>query len=122
MVGVGLTGTSDKMATVIGKNVTVGHKATLSGCTVEDECLIGMGAIVRHGVLMEQGSMVAAAAVVPANTRIPSNQLWGGNPAKYMRHLKKEEVAFLPVSAQKYIELAQQHASVTSAMQEKLDA
>lgn len=122
VVGVGLTSSPDKMETVIGKNVTVGHKAMLSGCTIEDECLIGMGAVVRHGVRMESGSMVAAGAVVPAGSRILPNQLWAGNPAQYKRDLKSEEKAFLPLSAQKYIELAQQHESVTTAIQEKLDA
>ena len=121
IVGVGLTDSADKMATMIGKNVTIGHRATLSGCTIEDGCLIGMGAVVRHGVRMETGSMVAAGAVVPADARILSNQLWTGNPAKYKRDLKPDEADFLPISAQKYVELAQQHESVTTAMQEKLD-
>lgn len=121
-VGVALTDATDRMATVIGKNVTIGHKASLSGCIIEDECLIGMGAVVRHGVRMEKGSMIAAGSVVPMGARIPPNQLWAGNPASYKRDLKSEESAFLPVSAQRYIELAQRHASITSAMQEKLDA
>ena len=122
VVGVGLTSCSDKVETVIGKDVTVGHKATLSGCTIEDGCLIGMSAVVQHGARMESGSMIAAGTVVPANVRIPSKQLWAGNPAKYMRDLKSEETKFLPISAQKYIELAQQHQTIASAMQAKLDA
>ena len=50
MVGVGLTNSADKLETVLGKDVTVGHKAVLSGCTIEDGCLIGMSAVVQHGV------------------------------------------------------------------------
>eukprot|EP00884_Botryococcus_braunii_P018750 jgi/Botrbrau1/5559/Bobra.0023s0042.1 len=95
-----------KAPTVIGNNVTVGHNAILDGVTLEDECLIGIGAILSSGVTVQSGAMVAAGAVVSPGTVIPSGQLWGGNPAKYLRELKPEEKSFLPKSAQHYVQLA----------------
>lgn len=59
--------------------------------------------------------MVAAGAVVSAGTTIPSGQLWGGNPAKFMRNLKPEEASFLPASAQHYTEVAAEHKQALSA-------
>lgn len=120
-IGIGVTNSKDRLPTIIGKNVTIGHQATLTGCTVEDECLIGMGAVLGHGVKMDQGSMVAAGAVVATGTRIPSRQLWAGNPASYKRDLKEQEFEFLPISAKNYIELAQKHASVSEEMHKKLN-
>lgn len=109
-IGTALTGTGQtEVAVNIGDNVTIGHSATLRGCTVEDEALIGMGACVLEGAVVEKGAMVAAGAVVLPGSVVPSGQLWGGNPAKLLRSLKPEETAFLPRSAAAYIDLAKQH-------------
>eukprot|EP00210_Caulerpa_lentillifera_P009557 g9115.t1 len=119
-VGIGLTNSKDKSPTVIGRNVTIGHYATLTGCIVEDECLIGIGVVICHGVKMDQGAMLAAGAVVLSGTRIPPKQLWAGNPAVYKRDLKDQEISFLPVSARNYIELAQKHAAISAQLQKKV--
>ena len=58
--------------------------------------------------------MVAAGAVVTAGNTVPANQLWAGNPAKYLRTLKPEESSFIVPSAQKYVELADEHKKVIS--------
>ncbi|MFZ4540302.1 MAG: DapH/DapD/GlmU-related protein, partial [Rickettsiales bacterium] len=68
-----------------------------------DDCFVGMGATIIDGVVVEPGAFVAAGAVVTPNKRIPSGQMWGGNPAKYMRDLRAEESAFIPVSAENYV-------------------
>lgn len=81
--------------TSIGAKVTIGHQASLHGCTIEDEALIGMGAILMQGSKVERGSMVAAGAVVMPGTTIPAGEIWGGNPARYLRSLKPEESKFL---------------------------
>src|SRR5579884_2290696 len=70
---------------IIGKRVTVGHQAMLHGCTVEDDCLIGIGAIVLNGAVIGRGSIVAAAALVPEGVVIPPNSLAMGMPAKVRR-------------------------------------
>ncbi len=95
--------------TYIGDDVTIGHGAILHACRVEDECLIGMGAIILDEAVIEKGSMVAAGALVPPGKVVKSGQLWGGSPAKYMRDMNSEEVAFLKVSADNYVRLAEEY-------------
>ncbi|KAG7592292.1 Trimeric LpxA-like superfamily [Arabidopsis thaliana x Arabidopsis arenosa] len=97
--------------TIIGDNVTIGHSAVLHGCTVEDETFIGMGATLLDGVVVEKHGMVAAGALVRQNTRIPSGEVWGGNPARFLRKLTDEEIAFISQSATNYSNLAQAHAA-----------
>ena len=97
--------------TIIGDNVTIGHSAVLHGCTVEDEAFIGMGATLLDGVVVEKHALVAAGALVRQNTRIPSGEIWGGNPAKFLRKLKSKEIDFIPVSAENYSNLAKAHAA-----------
>lgn len=99
------------LPTIIGNNVTVGHSAVLHGCTVEDEAFIGMGAILLDGVIVEKNAMVAAGALVRQNTRIPCGEVWGGNPAKFLRKLTEEEISFISQSALNYTNLAQVHAA-----------
>eukprot|EP00262_Sarcandra_glabra_P007170 TRINITY_DN197_c0_g1_i1.p1 TRINITY_DN197_c0_g1~~TRINITY_DN197_c0_g1_i1.p1 ORF type:complete len:231 (-),score=46.29 TRINITY_DN197_c0_g1_i1:258-950(-) len=88
-----------------------GHSAVLHGCTVEDEAFVGMGAILLDGTVVEKHAMVAAGALVRQSTRIPSREVWGGNPAKFLRKLTEEEVAFIAESATNYCNLAQVHAA-----------
>lgn len=92
--------------TVIGRDVTVGHGAILHGCTIEDGCLIGMGAILLNGCVIGAGSLVAAGALVTQNTVIPPGCLVVGSPAKVRRTLRPEEQAELRASAQTYQTLA----------------
>eukprot|EP00803_Ostreobium_quekettii_P010292 evm.model.scf_1207.6 EVM.evm.TU.scf_1207.6 scf_1207:34568-36963(-) len=115
-VGGMVTESPIKSPTKIGNNVTVGHGATLVGCTIEDECLVGMGATLLHGSKMETGSMVAAGAVVPPGAVVPTGQLWGGNPGRVLRPLKPNEAEHLSTSAVKYSELAAEHLSETSKL------
>ena len=86
----------------VGRDVTVGHAAILHGCTVEDGCLIGMGAILLNGCVIGAGSLVAAGALVTQNTVIPSGSLVMGAPAKAIRPLRPDEAAKLTESAQTY--------------------
>src|ERR1700719_1922617 len=71
----------------IGDRVTVGHQAMLHGCTVEDDCLIGIGAIVLNGARIGTGSVVAAAALVPEGAVIPPYSMAMGVPAKVRRQI-----------------------------------
>ncbi|KAH0771889.1 hypothetical protein KY290_015870 [Solanum tuberosum] len=98
------------LPTIIGNNVTVGHSAVLHGCTVEDEAFVGMGATLLDGAVVEKNAMVAAGALVRQNTRIPCGEVWGGNPARFLRKLTQEEIAFISESAANYSNLAQVHA------------
>ncbi len=75
----------------IGSRVTIGHKALLHGCTVGDDCLIGMGAILLDHVEVGSGSVVAAGALLPPGRKYPPNSLIKGAPAKAVRELTAEE-------------------------------
>lgn len=81
---------SDQCATILGDFVSVGHNATLHGCTIEDHCLIGMGAIVLNGAVVGSGSIIASGAVVRENHIIPPNSLVAGMPAKIIKSIPEE--------------------------------
>src|SRR6059036_1001232 len=66
----------ERLPARIGARVGVGHRAILHGCTVEDDCLIGMGSVLLNGVHIGTGSVVAAGAVVPEGTRVPRARSW----------------------------------------------
>ena len=101
--------TSDGLGTYLGNDITVGHKAILHACTLEDRCLIGMGAVVMDGVVVETGAMVAAGALVTFNKRIKSGELWAGSPARFLRKLSDDETAQIDKSSKVYADLAQEY-------------
>jgi carbonic anhydrase/acetyltransferase-like protein (isoleucine patch superfamily) len=98
--------------TIIGSGVTIGHSVLLHACTLEDDCFVGMHSTVMDGAVVESGAWVAAGAIVTPGKRIPRGQIWAGNPARYLRDLKPEETAFIPVSAGNYVELADEYRAV----------
>ncbi|WP_314216651.1 gamma carbonic anhydrase family protein [Pseudarthrobacter equi] len=93
----------------VGERVSVGHAAVVHGCTVEDDCLIGMGATVLNGAVIGTGSLVAAGAVVLEGTVVPPRSLVAGVPAKVRRELTEEEFDGVRANASRYVELAAQH-------------
>ena len=95
--------------TIIGNNVTVGHKAIVHGCTIGDNTLIGMGAIILGGVEIGEYTLVAAGSLIPPNKKIPSGVLVKGAPAKVVRELTEQEKQNLVNSALKYVEIANNH-------------
>jgi gamma-carbonic anhydrase len=98
--------TGGRLGTYIGSDITIGHGAVLHACTLEDSCFIGMGATLLDGVVVESGAMVAAGAVVTPGKRVKSGELWAGNPAKLLRALSPDDMAFFPKSAANYVDLA----------------
>jgi carbonic anhydrase/acetyltransferase-like protein (isoleucine patch superfamily) len=101
--------------TSIGSGVTIGHQVLLHACTLEDDCFVGMGATIIDFAVVETGAFVAAGAVVTPKKRIPTGQMWGGNPAKYMRDLTAEEAAFIPISAENYVKHVHEYKEELSA-------
>lgn len=97
---------SNIQGTYIGDDITVGHMALLHACTLESGCFIGMKACVMDGAVVETGAMVAAGALVAPGKRVKAGWLWAGIPAKPIRELSAEDLAYFPVSAQHYVELA----------------
>ena len=94
----------------IGNNVTVGHGALMDGnIDIHDNCLIGQGSIIGTDCVVETNSILAAGAVLLPRTTIPKGQMWAGNPAKYVRDCKPEELKTFEVQAKHYVELAAEH-------------
>ncbi|MEW2340066.1 MULTISPECIES: gamma carbonic anhydrase family protein [Streptomyces] len=93
----------------IGERVSLGHNAVVHGATVEDDCLIGMGATVLNGAVIGTGSLVAAQALVPQGMRVPPGSLVAGVPAKVRRPLTDEEREVVTLNATMYADLAKTH-------------
>ena len=96
-------------ATVIGSDCTIGHKAIIHACTIEDAVLIGMGAIVLDGALVRKHGFVGAGALVPPGKVVGEGELWLGNPAKKARLLSDAEIEALYYSAGHYVRLKDEY-------------
>jgi carbonic anhydrase/acetyltransferase-like protein (isoleucine patch superfamily) len=96
-------GTYNQAQAVIGKRVTVGHNVILHGCQVDDLCLIGMGSILMDHSHVATRSIVGAGSLVTEGSKFPEGYLILGRPAKAVRPLKPEELAFLDQSANNYM-------------------
>ncbi|OFZ68141.1 MAG: gamma carbonic anhydrase family protein [Betaproteobacteria bacterium RBG_16_58_11] len=94
---------------VIGERVTVGHSVILHGCTIGDECLIGMGSIIMDKAVLEPRVLLGAGSLVPEGKTLQSGYLYLGRPAKQLRPLTGEELAYFNYSAAHYIELARSY-------------
>lgn len=95
--------TRKKSKLVIGDEVTIGHRATLHGCTVGNRVLIGMGAIILDDAEIGDDCIIGAGALVTKGTKVPPKSLVVGSPGKVVRPLKQEELEFLPKSAANYV-------------------
>jgi carbonic anhydrase/acetyltransferase-like protein (isoleucine patch superfamily) len=91
--------------TLIGADVTIGHGAIVHACTIEDLCLIGMGATVLDGAVVKRYGFVGAGAVVSPGKTVGEAELWLGNPARLVRRLSDREIEQLHYSAQHYVRL-----------------
>ncbi|UEM23054.1 gamma carbonic anhydrase family protein [Skermanella mucosa] len=92
--------------TYIGDDITIGHMALLHACTLESGCFVGMKACLMDGSYVEGGGMVAAGALLTPGKRVRKGELWAGTPARFMRDVTPEEIAFFPQSARQYVDLA----------------
>ena len=106
--------TDEGFPVVVGTGVSVGHRAVLHGCTVEDDSLIGMGAVVLNGAVVGAGSLVAAGAVVTEGMQIPPGSLVAGVPAKVRKELDEDALEALRQNARTYVELALKHRAATA--------
>ena len=93
----------DTNPTVIGDNVTIGHSAVVHGCTIENRCLIGMGAILLNGCVVGTGSIVAAGTLVPEGMVIPPGSMVMGVPGKVRRALTPAEDESIKWYADNYV-------------------
>ena len=97
---------ADDFPCILGRYVTVGHSAIVHACTVEDECLIGMGATILDGAVIGAQSIVGANALVTQGTKVPPGSMVLGSPAKVVRALSPAERDSLKGWAEKYVKNA----------------
>lgn len=104
--------TADKPAgspLIIGDYVTVGHGVILHGCRIGNNCLIGMGTIIMDDVVIPDNVMIGAGSLISPSKTLESGMLYMGRPAKAVRPLTAEEIAYLRYSAEHYIRLKNNH-------------
>ncbi len=101
--------THDTHPLILGDDITIGHHVVLHGCSIHDRVLIGMGSIVMDGVDIEENCIVGAGSLVTERTHVPANSLILGSPARVIRSLSDEELAWIKESAQHYINYASQY-------------
>ena len=102
------TGIPDYSVT-IGQNTTIGHSAIIHGCTIGDECMIGMGAIIMNGAKIGNQCIVAAGSIVTEHKTFPEKSLILGSPAKLIRTLTDDEIQKIRDNAEAYVTSARKH-------------
>ena len=103
--------------TLIGNGVTVGHMALLHACEVADGALVGMGSIVMDGAFVAEESLLAAGALLPPSKKMTPRTLWSGRPAREVRALREDEIAWLKSSAERYVALAEEYRATEAQPQ-----
>lgn len=96
--------TDTNTKTIIGDNVTIGHKVMLHGCTIEDNCLIGMSATILDNAVIGKGSIVGANSLITSGKVFPPRSLIMGSPAKVVKQLSQEDEEKLITHAKHYVE------------------
>jgi len=96
-------------ATVIGEDVTIGHKAIIHACRIADACLVGMGSCVLDGAVIQQHGFLGAGALLPPGKVMGEGEMWLGAPAKFVRKLSDAEIEALFYSANHYVKLKDEY-------------
>jgi len=89
----------------IGADVTVGHQVIIHGCIIESRCLIGMGSLILDGAILRSGVFLGAGSLVAEGKELEGGYLWMGRPAKKVRELTAQELAWFDYSAKHYVQL-----------------
>ena len=97
---------------IIGHDTTIGHNAIIHGCTIGDECMIGMGAIIMNGAKIGNQCIVAAGSIVTEHKTFPEKSLILGSPAKLLRTLTDDEIQKIRDNAEAYVTSARKHLIV----------
>ncbi len=93
----------------IGRNVTVGHKVMLHGCSIGDNSLIGMNAVVLNGARIGKNCLIGANTLITENTEIPDGQLVLGSPGNIVKALNQANIELIKASAEHYVENARRY-------------
>ena len=94
--------------TVIGNGVTVGHGAIVHGCTIEDDCIIGMGAVILNGARIGRNCIIGAGTLVPEGKEVPEGAVAFGNPVRVYLAVTPEDVSHIKDNAAEYVVYAKE--------------
>lgn len=97
---------------ILAHGITIGHQAVLHGCTIDEYCLIGMGALILDGAHIKKHVMIAAGSVVPPGKTLESDYLYLGNPVRAVRKLSLAEIEQLHYSAEHYVRLKDKYLNI----------
>lgn len=100
---------------IVGNGCTIGHNATVHGCILEDDVLIGMGAVILNGARIGAGSIIAAGAVIPERTQIPPRSLVAGVPGKILRTLTEKDLDLIRMYANNYLDYTRTYLEEAAA-------
>jgi carbonic anhydrase/acetyltransferase-like protein (isoleucine patch superfamily) len=95
----------------VGRQVTVGHRAVLHACSIDDRVLVGINAVVLDGARVGSDTILGAGALVPPGRKLRSGWLYVGAPVRPVRELSERELEFLEYSAAHYVRLKNRHAA-----------
>ena len=90
---------------IIGDDVTVGHGVVLHACTLESYCLIGIGTVLLDGAIVREKAMIGAGTLVTPDQELTGGYLWVGRPAKRVRALTEQELAYLEYVSANYVKI-----------------
>jgi carbonic anhydrase/acetyltransferase-like protein (isoleucine patch superfamily) len=102
-------GTADKFPTIVGDNVSIGHLALVHGCTIGDNCIIGMGAIILEGAKVGNWCIIGAGAVIPEGKTIPDGSIAFGVPGKVAGKITKRHRERITRNWKAYVKLAKEY-------------
>ena len=92
--------------TIIGKNTTIGHSCVIHGCQIGNNCLIGMGSVIGDECIIEDNAFIGAASNLTPRTIVRSGEMWFGNPARFMRNLRAQDIEYMKKDVDIYLSLA----------------
>ncbi len=96
-------------ATILGDDVTIGHRVILHACTISDRVLVGMGSIIMDGAVIGEDSLIGAGALVTPGTTVPPRSLVLGSPARIKRSVTQDEMDRIADAAMRYVEYARKY-------------
>jgi carbonic anhydrase/acetyltransferase-like protein (isoleucine patch superfamily) len=108
--------TTDRIATVVGDDVTIGHGAVLEGCTIERGALVGMNAVVLHEAVVGEEALIGAGSVVTDGTKIPARTLAAGSPCRVRKPLEGVAARWIARAGPAYVRLSRRYLAEHGAL------
>jgi len=100
---------TDAIPTLIGDNVIVDPNSVLHACTIQDQVRIGSGSVILDGSIMEKSTMLESGSLLTKGKVVPSGEVWGGNPAKFVRKITEEDIKAIKKMAEQWTLYGRRH-------------